>query len=41
VVGIPSLLGGCNTPNDEKGEESIINGQIQSHKWPVGFGPDG
>jgi hypothetical protein len=28
VVGIPTLLGGCNTPNDEKGEDSKINGLI-------------
>jgi len=41
VEGIPTLLGGCNTPNDEKGEESKINGMIQSQKWPVGVGPDG
>jgi hypothetical protein len=40
VEGIPTLLGGCNTPNDEKGEDFNINGLIQSQKWPVGIGPD-
>jgi hypothetical protein len=28
VEGIPTLLGGCSTPNDEKGKESKINGLI-------------
>jgi hypothetical protein len=41
VEEIPTLLGGCNTPNDEKGEDSKINGLIQSQKWPVGIGLDG
>jgi hypothetical protein len=41
MEGIPSLLGGCGTPNDEKGEDSRINGLTQSQKWPVSFGPDG
>jgi len=41
VEGTPFLLGGCGTPNDEKDEDSRINGLIQSQKWPVGFGQDG
>jgi hypothetical protein len=41
MKGIPTLLGGCNTPIDEKGEDSKINGLIQSQKWLVGVGPDG
>lgn len=40
VEGTPSLLGGCGTPNNEKGEDSRINGLIQSQKWPVGFSLD-
>jgi hypothetical protein len=39
--GIPTLLSGCNTPNDEKGEDSKINGLIQSQKWSAGVGLDG
>jgi hypothetical protein len=41
VEGTPSLLGGCGTPNDQKDEDFMINGLIQSQKWPVGFGSDG
>jgi hypothetical protein len=41
VEGIPTLLSGCSTPNDEKGEDSKINGLIKSQKWPVGVGLDG
>jgi hypothetical protein len=26
-------LGGCSTPNDEKGEDSKINGLIQVAGW--------
>jgi hypothetical protein len=41
VEGIPTLLGDCSTPNDDKAEDSKINGLIQSQKWPIGIGPDG
>lgn len=30
VEGIPTLLGDCSTPNDDKAEDSLINGLIQS-----------
>lgn len=41
MEGIPTLLGGYSTPNDENGKDSTTNGQIQSQKLLVGFGLDG